>query len=196
MDSDCPREVRAEIWTSGETAPDAVQITPKNISTTHILLAQTSVDGLMYMKWGVIDRQTATLTYVSSWDTVQFHQYDAPIDTANYTYFVANTFDTTGSCRSYSFFPSSIKAISVNDTGPNEMDVKLYPNPNEGSFILTDASAIITSMKMTDLFGRQIPLRFEKEERRWRVHVDHFRGLGLLRLMTTEGILIKKVWIR
>ena len=196
LDSDCPREVRAEIWTSGETAPDAVQIIPKNISTTHILLAQTSMAGLMYMKWGVIDRQTATLTYVSSWDTIQFHQFDAPIDTANYTYFVANTFDTTGSCRSYSFFPSSIKAISANVTGPNEIDVKLYPNPNEGSFILTDASVSITSMKMTDLFGRQIPLRFEKEEQRWRVHVDHFRGLALLRLMTTEGILIKKVWIR
>lgn len=195
--TDCSRFVSRRLSSTGHIAPDAAEIQPKNLNTTRILLAEVdrNIQDTLFFKWGRIDRQTAELYYLSNWDTLKYHQFVDPIDTAGHTYFVANTFDTTSSCRSFAFFPTAIKAISSDELMLPSTGFKLFPNPSAGIIQVQGDIVSVRQISAIDLSGRAVKLEWVVNEDRIRIKISDYRGFLVVNIQTDQEVFHNKVLI-
>ena len=97
-----------------------------------------------------------------------------------------NPVDTTGNDT----------AISVQELSVNEMEIKLYPNPNKNEFFIevgTDIS--VYDLRVFDLNGRTVVNRQNVSQKRLRIDHDLQAGIYLVEIKSSERRLTAKLMV-
>ncbi|HLF65830.1 MAG TPA: PKD domain-containing protein [Saprospiraceae bacterium] len=118
------------------------------------------------------------------WDPV--HQYQA-----NGEYGVILI--VMGACASDTTLLSIlITGVAVNDLNPVP-EIRIYPNPNEGSFTILSGDIPLDEVRIFDLLGKQI--MFEKEESVFQLK-EKVAGVNIIVIRVRESTIVQRILIQ
>ncbi|MDR0792543.1 MAG: T9SS type A sorting domain-containing protein [Chitinophagaceae bacterium] len=195
FDNNAPTPTPVWVNTIDKTAPtSSVTILPPITSDTAINLSWQGTDG----ESGV---EKYNLYYSMNGGT-----YNALLENSNLTSgtfigekdstysFYSIAIDSVGNKEVKSSFDTKTTVTIIGDTTTTNGDIKIFPNPNNGSFIV-QSQRKISDMKLYDMQGKQIDIKYTGTDNQFRIIAGNHipAGMYILKIQIEDKIINKKI---
>jgi hypothetical protein len=191
FDSNLP--IATPIWSNAldKLAPKSkVNILPEVVSDPSIKLSWQGVDGESGIeKYNIYYAVNGGLYNVLLSNTNLTSTTFIGKEDSSYTFY-SEAVDSVGNKETKNIFDAKTTISSD--------EVRIYPNPNNGSFIVQSKLAIkISGFTLYDMQGRQVDIKYTGSDNRFQLSVNNIAPLGMyiLKIQTQDKVIGKKVFI-
>jgi len=92
------------------------------------------------------------------------------------------------------FLPSTVEYKVVNNTIPENIDLKVYPNPNSGSFFIEHKQLEITQLQIINLLGQKVNMNTSIQQDKMFVSGLE-KGYYFVHIHTEQSTIIKRIQV-